>query len=233
VAADDGSVAVIRVLLVDDETLVRAGLQLLLSAAPDILVFGEAGDGERALTAARALRPDIVLLDIRMPGIDGIAVARQLRQLPTPPRIIMLTTFDLGEQVVAALRAGAAGFLLKDTPPAQLLDAVRTVAAGQAILSPSVTTSVVNHVAATTDPQATQAYPELDLLSDRERAVLRLVGAGMSNADIAGRLHLAEATVKTHVGRILAKLGLANRVQAAILAHESGLANRTDGEPGA
>ncbi len=213
----------IRVLLVDDEALVRSGLRMILEAAGDVSVVAEAADGAAAVAEAQAHRPDIVLMDIRMPKVDGLAAARELAKQPKPPKVVVLTTFDTDEYVYAALQAGAAGFLLKDTPPPDLIHAVRVVAAGDAMLSPSVTRRLIDRFAAAPAPRAAAARRQLALLTDRERDVLVLVGEGLSNAEIGRRAHLAEATVKAHVSSILAKLGLASRVQAAIFAHDAGL----------
>ncbi|MBV1856531.1 response regulator [Catellatospora tritici] len=213
----------IRVLVVDDEALVRSGLRMILEAAGDIAVVAEARDGAEAVDAARRHRPDVVLMDVRMPGTDGLAGAAAVGQLPEPPRVIMLTTFDLDEYVHAALRAGAVGFLLKDTPPRDLAEAVRTVAAGNAMLSPTVTRRLISSFAQRGPSVADQARARLAVLTDRERDVVRAVARGLSNAEIARELDMAEATVKAHVSRALAKLGLTNRVQAAILVHDARL----------
>jgi DNA-binding NarL/FixJ family response regulator len=213
----------IRVVLVDDQTLVRTGFRALLTAAPDITVVGEAADGQQALRVVEQTRPDIVLMDIRMPGMDGIEATRQLCDPLEPdvaPRVIILTTFDLDEYVFAGLRAGASGFLLKDTLAADLLAAVRTVHAGQAVAAPTVTRRLIAHFVRT----APAADPSrLDPLTARERDVLALITQGLSNAEIARTLVLSEGTVKGHVNRILAKLGLRDRVQAVILGYQSGL----------
>ncbi|GHJ46979.1 DNA-binding response regulator [Catellatospora sp. TT07R-123] len=213
----------IRVLVVDDEALVRSGLRMILEAAGDIAVVAEARDGAEAVDAARRHRPDVVLMDVRMPGTDGLTGAAAVAQLPEPPRVIMLTTFDLDEYVHAALRAGAVGFLLKDTPPRDLAEAVRTVAAGNAMLSPTVTRRLISSFAQRGPSVTDQARARLAVLTDRERDVVRAVARGLSNAEIARELDMAEATVKAHVSRALAKLGLANRVQAAILVHDARL----------
>ncbi|WP_159942022.1 MULTISPECIES: response regulator transcription factor [unclassified Nocardiopsis] len=216
----------IRTLLVDDELLVRSGLRMILDAAPDIEVVGEGGDGEEAVRLARELAPDVVLLDIRMPGTDGITAAARLTALPEPPRVVLLTTFDLDEYVHAALRTGAVGFLLKDTPPRDLIAAVRTVHEGNAMLAPSVTKRMLERFAspAPADSAAGRAEAErrLSVLSERESSVLVAVARGMSNAEAGRALGMREATVKAHVSRILAKLGMSNRVQAAIAAHDAG-----------
>jgi DNA-binding NarL/FixJ family response regulator len=214
----------IRVLLVDDEELVRFGLRTVLESADDIDVVGEAADGADAVSAVRTLRPDVVLMDIRMPRVDGLAATRQLLSRPDPPKVAVLTTFHLDEYVFAALDAGASGFLLKDTPPREIVAAVRAVAAGSEMLSPAVTRRLIaEYVGRRSQPRRGEALRRLDVLSDREREVLVLIGRGLSNADIARTLFMSEATVKTYVSRMLAKLGLANRTQAAILVHEAGL----------
>jgi DNA-binding NarL/FixJ family response regulator len=217
-------VTTIRVLLVDDEELVRFGLRTVLEAAGDFEVVGEAGDGEAAIAAAHELRPDVVLIDIRMPVLDGLAATRRILALPQPPQVAVLTTFHVDEYVYAALAAGAAGFLLKDTPPREIAAAVRAVADGTATLSPAVTRNLIDsYVDRAAAPRRTAARDRLAELSEREREVLRLVGRGDSNAVIGKELFVSEATVKTYVSRLLAKLELANRTQAAILAHEAGL----------
>ncbi|MDT0329444.1 response regulator transcription factor [Nocardiopsis lambiniae] len=218
----------IRTVLIDDEQLVRSGLRMILDSAPDIEVVGEGGDGAEAVRLAEELAPDVVLLDIRMPGVDGLTAAGRLSALPDPPRVVLLTTFDLDEYVHAALRAGAVGFLLKDTPPRDLISAVRTVHEGNAMLSPSVTKRMLERFAvpAPADSAEGRATAErrLEVLSERERAVLIAVAQGMSNAEAGRALGMREATVKAHVSRVLAKLGMSNRVQAAILAHDAGWA---------
>ena len=214
----------IRVLLVDDEELVRFGLRTVLEAAGDVEVVGEAGNGADGVRAARELVPDVVLVDIRMPVLDGLAATEQLLALPQPPQVAVLTTFYLDEYVYAALAAGAAGFLLKDTPPREIAAAVRAVAEGTATLSPKVTATLVeSYVGRRAAPRRAQALSKVAALSEREREVLALLGTGDSNADVAKRLFVSEATVKTYVSRLLTKLDLANRTQAAILAHEAGL----------
>ncbi|MEN3362527.1 MAG: hypothetical protein V7637_6509 [Mycobacteriales bacterium] len=214
----------IRVLLVDDEELVRFGLRTVLESAGDIDVVGEASDGAAALAAVNQLRPDVVLMDIRMPRVDGLTAARTILARPDPPKVAILTTFHLDEYVFAALQAGASGFLLKDTPPRQIVAAVRAVIDGSEMLSPAVTRRLIaEYVDRHDDKRRDQARSRLDALSERERDVLVLVGTGLSNADAAHALHMSEATVKTYVSRMLTKLGLANRTQAAILAHDAGL----------
>ena len=214
----------VRVLLVDDEELVRFGLRTVLEAAGGLEVVGEAGDGAAAVVAARELRPDVVLMDIRMPVLDGLAATEQVLALPDPPQVAVLTTFHDDEQVHAALAAGAGGFLLKDTPPREIAAAVRAVAEGTATLSPAVTAALIDsYVRHRTAPRRAEALRRVAGLSDREREVLGLLGTGESNAVLAARLFLSEATVKTYVSRLLTRLDLANRTQAAILAHEAGL----------
>jgi DNA-binding NarL/FixJ family response regulator len=214
----------IRVLIVDDEELVRFGLRTVLEAAGDFEVVGEAGNGADGVAAARELQPDVVLTDIRMPVLDGLAATRQLLALPHPPQVAVLTTFHVDEYVYAALAAGAAGFLLKDTPPREIAAAVRAVADGTATLSPAVTAKLIeSYVDKAAAPRKAQALRRIAELSDREREVLQLLGTGDSNADLAKKLFVSEATVKTYVSRLLTKLDLANRTQAAILAHEAGL----------
>ena len=212
----------IRVLLVDDDPLVRAGLRMILSSADDLDVVGEAADGADAVDAVRAHRPDVVLMDIRMPVMDGIAATTALRRLPSPPHVIVLTTFQADDHVMDALRAGADGFLLKDTAPAEIIQAVRLVAAGEAMLSPSVTRTLLSHLGddATTDRRRLAAQ-RLTSLTEREREVATAVGSGASNAEIAASLYMSEATVKAHVSRLLTKLEVANRVQIAILVHDA------------
>jgi DNA-binding NarL/FixJ family response regulator len=220
-----GVTAAIRVLLVDDDPLVRAGLRMILSSAEDLEVVGEVGDGSQAVQAVREHRPDVVLMDIRMPEMDGVSATQRLRELPEPPQVIVLTTFHLDAYVLRALRVGASGFLLKDTPPTEIVHAVRVVAAGEAMLSPSVTRTLLAHIGdrAANDRHAAAAAG-LASLSDREREVAVAVATGASNADIAAQLYLSEATVKAYVSRLLVKLDAANRVQIAILVHDAGLA---------
>ncbi|MGA8113382.1 MAG: response regulator transcription factor [Actinocatenispora sp.] len=213
----------IRILVVDDEALVRSGLRMILEAMDDLLVVAEAADGAAALAAVIRHRPDVVLMDVRMPGMDGLSAARRIRELPRPPKVIMLTTFDLDEYVHSALRAGAVGFLLKDTPPRDLAAAVRTVVAGNAMLAPSVTRRLIDAFDDRQPARIEAARARLAVLTERERDVLRAVARGLSNAQIGRLLGATEATVKTHVSRSLAKLDLANRVQAAILVHEADL----------
>ncbi|MEV4510536.1 response regulator transcription factor [Dactylosporangium sp. NPDC049525] len=214
----------IRVLLADDQALLRAGLRMILENAEDMAVVGEAGDGATATALAADTAPDVVLMDIRMPGVDGLEATRRIRALlPDGPRILVLTTFDLDEYVYSALRAGASGFLLKDTLAADLLSAIRVVARGEAIVAPPVTRRLIErHIGTAGDPLP-RTEAELRVLTEREREVLELIARGLSNAEIAGRLFLTEGTVKGHVSRILTKLGLRDRVQAVIFSYECGL----------
>ncbi|MET8770338.1 response regulator transcription factor [Streptomyces sp. NPDC004658] len=219
----------IRLLLVDDDPLVRAGLALMIGGAGDIEIVGEAADGAEAEEAARRARPDVVLMDLRMPVVDGITATRRLRARADAPQVVVLTTFHADEQVLHALRAGAAGFVLKDTPPAEIVDAVRRVAAGDPVLSPAVTRQLMRHAAGTAaDARRTRARERLAALNDREREVAVAVGRGLANARIAAELFLSVATVKAHVSRVLTKLDLDNRVQIALLAHDAGLLEDTE-----
>jgi DNA-binding NarL/FixJ family response regulator len=213
----------VRVLIADDQQLVRTGFRMILDAEPDIDVVGEATDGREAVAMARELQPDVVLMDIRMPELDGIAATRQVvsQDDERGPRVLMLTTFDLDEYVYDALRAGASGFLLKDVPADQLAAGVRMVAAGDALLAPAITRRLIEEFAAT--PPAAPAPPGLDELTPRELEVFRLVAQGKSNADIAAELVIGETTVKTHVTRLMMKLGVHDRVQAVVLAYELGV----------
>ena len=214
----------VRVLLVDDDPLVRAGLRLMLGGAPDIEIVGEASDGTRVLPLVDRHRPDVVLMDIRMPELDGLAATEALRRRPDPPEVIVLTTFNADDHVLRALRAGAAGFVLKDTPPAEIVEAVRRVAVGDPVLSPAVTRRLIAHVAGSgRDGRRARARRRLAALGEREREIAVAVGHGGSNAEIAAALHLSVPTVKAHVSRILTKLDLNNRVQIALLVHDAGL----------
>ena len=214
-----------RVLIVDDEALVRAGLRMILESADDLDVVGEAEDGADAAEAVRRCRPDVVLMDVRMPRLDGIAATAAIRGLDAPPSVIVLTTFDLDDHVFGALQAGAAGFLLKDTPPRELVQALRVVASGASMLSPTVTRRLISHFTAGDQPDRRHAARErLAGLTDRESEVLAEVGRGLSNAEIGATLFMSEATVKAHVSRLLVKVAAANRVQLAIVAHDAGLA---------
>ncbi|MDF5753799.1 response regulator transcription factor [Spongiactinospora sp. TRM90649] len=218
----------IRVLLVDDQPLLRTGFRLILEAETDLTVVGEAGDGKAAQEQARALLPDVVLMDVRMPGVDGIDATRRIVREAMAgahvPKVLVLTTFDLDEYIVEALRAGASGFLLKDVPPDDLVQAIRVVAAGDAIVAPSVTRRLLDRFATRLPPAHPQSTPaRLGRLTERELEVLRLIARGMSNAEIAAKLVVSETTVKTHVGNVLTKLSLRDRVQAVVLAYETGL----------
>jgi DNA-binding NarL/FixJ family response regulator len=212
----------IRVALVDDEAMVRVGLRMVLSAEPDIEVVGEASDGEAAVALAEQTRPDVVLMDVRMPRVDGLEGSRRVLAAVPETRVVVLTTFDEDAFVEGALRAGVSGFLLKVAPPERLVDAVRTVAAGGALLDPTVTVRVIEAFA-TAAPRPLRRGAELESLSQREKDVLRLIATGRSNAEIAAELYLGETTVKTHVSSLLAKLGLRDRVQAVVAAYETGL----------
>ena len=211
----------IRVLVADDQALVRGGFRMILDAQPDIDVVGEAADGREAIALARELGPEVVLMDVRMPVLDGIEATRQLARSGDGPRVLMLTTFDLDEHVYDAIRAGASGFLLKDVPPAELAHAVRVVAAGETLLAPAITRRLVEEFVRRPPPG--RRPEQLDQLTERELEVLQLVARGLSNAEIAQRLVLGETTIKSHITRILSKLDLRDRVQAVVLAYESGL----------
>lgn len=215
----------IRVLIADDEPLMRAGIKAILGTADDIELVAEAGDGREAVQIVRERRVDVAVLDIRMPRMDGLACARELRTVAPTVRVVMLTTFGEDENIVRALSDGAAGFLLKDSAPEELLRAVRAVHNGEAYLSPMVTSRVVGMVATSGQPKRQEAQKAVAGLTEREVEVLALLGQGMSNADVGAKLHMSEATVKTYVSRLLAKLGLTNRVQAALLARDAGLAS--------
>jgi DNA-binding NarL/FixJ family response regulator len=215
--------ATVRVLVVDDDALVRAGLSMMLDGAHGIAVVGEAADGDEVPTAISAHAPDVVLMDLRMPRVDGIAATRALRRRPRPPEVIVLTTFDTDENVLHALRAGASGFLLKDTPPAQIVEAVRKVAAGDPILSPTIMRRLMDRVAIDAGAYE-RARAALATLSPRESDVAIAVARGRTNAEIAGELRVTVATVKAHITHILTKLGLGNRTQIALLTHDADLA---------
>ncbi|MBV2365200.1 response regulator [Streptomonospora nanhaiensis] len=236
-ASDSGQPAArpaepIRVAIVDDDPLLRAGLAMMLGGAPDLAVVGEAGDGSEVPALVERHRPDVVLMDIRMPVVDGLSATEALRARGRAPEVVVLTTFDADEHVLRALRAGAAGFVLKDTPPAEIVEAVRRVARGEPVLSPPVIRRLIARAAgpgAEEDRRRARARERLERLNDREREVAVAVGAGASNAEISASLHVSVPTVKTHVSRILAKLGLSNRVQVALLVHDAGWAE--DAEP--
>ena len=213
----------IRVLLVDDQELVRTGFRMVLDAQPDMAVVGEAGDGLAAVELLRATTADVVVMDVRMPRLDGIEATRRICQRGDRPRVLMLTTFDLDEYAFAALKAGASGFLLKDVPPEELLFAIRSVHSGDAVVAPSTTRRLIDRFAPMFPTDAATEPPDLAGLTSREREVLILIAQGLSNTEIAERLFVSEATVKTHVGRVLAKLGLRDRVQAVVFAYETGL----------
>ena len=213
----------IRVLIVDDDALVRAGLTMLLAGAGDIEIVGEAADGREVEHAIAEHQPDVVLMDIRMPGMDGLAATEILRRRDRPPEVIVLTTFDADDHVLRALRAGASGFLLKDTPPANIVRAIRAVAVGEPMLSPTITRRLIGHVTGSDDGERRRhAREQLDRLTEREREVAVAIGRGQSNAEISRELYMSIATVKAHVSHLLEKLGFNNRVQIALLAHDAG-----------
>jgi DNA-binding NarL/FixJ family response regulator len=216
---------VISVVVVDDQALVRAGFRVLVDSSSDLEVLGEAADGMEAVRVVRQLRPDVVLMDIRMPEMDGIEATRQIVGAPdgADTRVLILTTFDLDEYVYDAIRAGASGFLLKDTPPDELLDAIRVIAAGNALLAPSVTRTLIAEFAGRAAPLMKNA-DALEMITPREREVLLLIARGRSNREIAEELHMSGATAKTHVSRLLSKLGARDRAQLVVIAYESGLA---------
>ena len=218
----------IRVLIVDDQALIRSGLRMILEAETDISVIGESGDGREAVETAKRTRPDVILMDIRMPVMDGIEATKRLvgSGLDPDPRVLILTTFDLDEYVYAAIRAGASGFLLKDAPPDDLIHAIRVVARGEALLAPTVTRRLIEELASRPEPDA--APDGMDELTEREVEVLRSLAAGYSNAEIADALFVSGATVKTHISHILTKLQLRDRVQAVVVAYESGLVRPGD-----
>lgn len=215
----------IRVLIADDQALVRTGLRMILEAEPGIQVAGEVADGVEALRETRSLRPDVILMDIRMPNMDGVEATRRIAGLgvSNPSKVLILTTFDLDEYIIEALRAGASGFLLKDTPAERLVEAIRVVAAGDALLAPSVTRRLLDKFATKLPPVDPDLPRALASLTERETEVLKLMARGLSNAEIAQQLYVTETTVKTHVSRLLAKLGLRDRAQAVVLAYETGL----------
>ncbi|HEY7144366.1 MAG TPA: response regulator transcription factor [Streptosporangiaceae bacterium] len=213
----------IRIILVDDQELVRTGFRMVLDAQPDMTVVGEAPDGLAAIELARRQPADVMIMDARMPRLDGVAATRRIRAAGDRPRVLMLTTFDLDEYAFAALKAGASGFLLKDVPPEELLFAIRAVHSGDAVVAPSTTRRLIDQFAPLLPAGEPVAAPGLADLTDREREVLILLAQGLSNCEIAQRLFVSEATVKTHVGRVLAKLGLRDRVQAVVYAYENGL----------
>ena len=222
-AGGASSTSLIRIILVDDQELVRAGFRMVLDAQPDMQVVGEAADGLAAIDLARRLHADVMVMDARMPRLDGVEATRRIRQAGDLPRVLMLTTFDLDEYAFAALKAGASGFLLKDVPPEELLFAIRSVHSGDSVVAPSTTRRLIDQFAALL-PDGDQGIPaEVADLTEREREVLTLVAQGLSNSEIAQRLFVSEATVKTHVGRVLAKLSLRDRVQAVVYAYEHGL----------
>ena len=216
----------IRVLLADDQVLVRTGLRTILEDAGGFDIVGEAGDGSEAVARSAELHPDVVLMDVRMPNLDGIEATRRIRAQPQPPRVLVLTTFDLDEYVYAGLRAGASGFLLKDALAADLVSAIRAVVAGDAVVAPSATRRLIERFLDSGRLPEQDATRRLAVLTEREREVLALMARGLSNAEIAGQLYLSEGTVKTHVSHLLGKLGLRDRVQAVVLAYETGLIRR-------
>jgi DNA-binding NarL/FixJ family response regulator len=222
------SAGVKRIALIDDDSLVRAGLSMILGADPGIEVVGEGSDGNQAVPLVQKHRPDVLLMDVRMPTMDGIAATRAVCAQSDAPKIIVLTTFDMDEYVFEALEAGASGFLLKDTPPQDLIRAVHVVAAGDAMLAPTVTRRMLSHFSQSNPGSRSTEHPGLDQLTEREGEVLGSVGAGLSNAQIGERLFMSEATVKAHVSKIFAKLDCSNRVQIAIIAHEAGLSDGLD-----
>jgi DNA-binding NarL/FixJ family response regulator len=226
VSAPDGA---LRILIVDDQAVVRLGFQALLESQPDMTVVATAGDGHEAVRLTGSLRPDVVLMDVRMPVMGGIEATAAIQRLPGPPSVLVFTTFDLDEYVYDALRAGASGFLLKDATPEAILNAVRVIGAGEALLAPAVTRRLISEFAARVRLRPPAGLQDL---TPREREVFQMVAAGLSNAEIAASLHLAEQTVKTHVSGVLLKLGLRDRVQAVVLAYESGVVVPGTSRPG-
>lgn len=222
----------IRVMLVDDQMLLRTGFRMVLAAQPDMEVVAEAGDGAEAIENLRGRAVDVVLMDVRMPRLDGVEATRRICAAPNPPKVLILTTFDLDEYAFSGLKAGASGFMLKDVPPGELLSAIRSVHSGDAVVAPSTTRRLLDRFSPMLPSAAEPEHKELDRLTAREREVMMLVAQGLSNGEIAGRLVLSDATVKTHVGRILTKLGLRDRVQVVVLAYETGLV-RAGGGAGA
>ncbi|MER6225829.1 response regulator [Streptomyces sp. 900105755] len=213
----------IRVMLVDDQVLLRTGFRMVLAAQPDMEVVAEAGDGVEALQVLTSTAVDVVLMDVRMPKLDGVEATRRICEQPDAPKVLILTTFDLDEYAFSGLKAGASGFMLKDVPPGELLAAIRSVHSGDAVVAPSTTRRLLDRFAPMLPSAGEPRHQELDRLTEREREVMVLVAQGLSNGEIASRLVLSEATVKTHVGRILTKLGLRDRVQVVVLAYETGL----------
>ena len=221
----------VTVLVVDDEALIRAGFRVLVDSAPDLTVVGEAANGAQAVQAVRTLRPDVVIIDVRMPGMDGLEATRRIVQLSPggPTRVLVVTTFDHDKYVFEALRAGASGFILKDTPPERLLEAIRVVAAGDALLAPAITRRLISEFVSRDAPVRRPAPAALATLTDREREVLVQVAAGRSNAELADHLHISRATAKTHLSSLLAKLRVRDRVQLVVLAYESGIVSPASG----
>jgi DNA-binding NarL/FixJ family response regulator len=224
----------IRVLVVDDEALIRAGFRALVGSAAGLTVVGEAANGAEAVESVRRLRPDVVLIDVRMPVMDGLEATRRIMRDDPPAftRVLIVTTFDRDEYVFEALRAGASGFVLKDTPPERLIEAIRVIAAGEALLTPSITRRLITEFVSRTPPAQRPASAALAALTDREREVLVQVATGRSNAELADVLHISRATAKTHVSNLLAKLGVRDRIQLVVLAYESGVVSPTDGNHG-
>ncbi len=216
----------IRVFLADDQALVRSGFRMLIEAEDDLVVVGEASDGDAAIRALLADPADVVLMDIRMPVMDGVEATRRIAHVGLPTKVLVLTTFDLDEYVFSALRAGASGFLLKDARPSELLSAIRNVAAGEAVMAPSATRRLLDHVASTLPTSPAGQDPRLEILTDREREVLIEIAAGATNSEIGHKLYMAEGTVKTHIGRLLAKLQCRDRVGLVLFAYETGVAGR-------